>query len=271
MFTSSREVAAAIGELIHAKRPQAGYFNYIQESTDGIMSESNTAVARPLPLWPYSASDNVNRARNSQPGKMPVNLNMQFVDFFWRFATVPREEIALRVLAEHGERRRAHVRSERHARPAGPAGATKPPSRSSAGRRPIEQYYAGQTNAARVLLLGAPADTGRHYSEEGYRGLSACSPKSTFRSPSRTTWTGSASATFDLVIASDWAPAGLRQYAEDGGKLLIASARERRSSRSRAVLRTDGDVKGYIRVRDHAAFPSLKDTDLLMLNGPFTT
>ena len=45
------------------------------------MSESNTAVARPLPLWPYSASDNVNRARNSQPGKMAVNLNMQFVDY----------------------------------------------------------------------------------------------------------------------------------------------------------------------------------------------
>jgi len=32
----------------------------------------------------------------------------------------------------------------------------------------------------------------------------------------------------------------------------------------------DSDVKGYIRVRDHAAFPSLRETDLLMLNGPFT-
>jgi hypothetical protein len=37
MFTALREVAAEIGKLIHAKRPQAGYFNYIQESTDGIM------------------------------------------------------------------------------------------------------------------------------------------------------------------------------------------------------------------------------------------
>jgi hypothetical protein len=54
-----REVAAEIGELIRRKRPHAGFFNYIQEYTDGIMSESNTAVARPLPLWPYSASDNV--------------------------------------------------------------------------------------------------------------------------------------------------------------------------------------------------------------------
>ena len=31
------------------KRPQAGYFNYIQEYTDGIMSESNTALAAPAP------------------------------------------------------------------------------------------------------------------------------------------------------------------------------------------------------------------------------
>src|SRR6185312_8924928 len=53
MFISSREVAAEIGKLIHGKRPNAGYFNYIQEYTDGIMSESNTAVDRPLPLWPY--------------------------------------------------------------------------------------------------------------------------------------------------------------------------------------------------------------------------
>jgi hypothetical protein len=97
MFLSSREVAASIGDVIHAKRPKAGYFNYIQESTDGIMSESNTGIDRPLPVWPYSASDNVNRARNSEPGKMAVNLNMQFVDYSWRFATVPSPEIALRM------------------------------------------------------------------------------------------------------------------------------------------------------------------------------
>ena len=69
----SREVSDAIGKLIRDKRPKAGYFNYMQEYTDGIMSESNTAVKRPLPLWPYSASDNVNRARNSQPGKMSID------------------------------------------------------------------------------------------------------------------------------------------------------------------------------------------------------
>jgi len=61
------------------------------------MSESNTGVRRALPLWPLTAGDNVNRARNSEPGKMALDLNMQFVDYSWRFATVPTEEIATRM------------------------------------------------------------------------------------------------------------------------------------------------------------------------------
>ena len=62
MAESSREVASAIADLIHAKRPQAAFLTYIKDHTDGIMSESNTAVGRALPLWPYSASDNVSRS-----------------------------------------------------------------------------------------------------------------------------------------------------------------------------------------------------------------
>jgi hypothetical protein len=76
MSASAREVAATFAELIHRKRPEAAFLTYIQDHTDGIMSESNTAVGRALPLWLYSASDNVNRARNSEPGKMAFNLSM---------------------------------------------------------------------------------------------------------------------------------------------------------------------------------------------------
>ena len=60
-------------------------FHYSQEFSDGIMSESNTGVDRPLPLWPYTSSDNVNRARNSRPEKMAVNLCIPFVDFLRKF------------------------------------------------------------------------------------------------------------------------------------------------------------------------------------------
>lgn len=269
MFTSSREVAAAIGDLIRTKRPKAGYFNYIQEYTDGIMSESNTAVARPLPLWPYSASDHVNRARNSQPGKMSVNLNMQFVDFPWRFATVPREEIALRSWQNmaHGGALTFEVNGTLDLQDRQALEAAKPIFRWAAAN---EQYYVRQTSAARVLLLGAPASTGRTYSEEPYRGLFRLLSEEhvPFAVSDNMDWLGKRE--FDLVIASDWAPAALKDYAERGGKVLLVSPAKPEFDVV-PVLRTEGDVKGYVRIRDHAAFPSLKDADLVMLNGPFTT
>ena len=81
-------------EIIRRLRPAAGVFHYSQEFSDGIMSESNTGVDRPLPLWPYASSDNVNRARNSRPEKMAVNLCIPFVDFPWRFTTVPPPRFA---------------------------------------------------------------------------------------------------------------------------------------------------------------------------------
>jgi len=117
--------------------------------------------------------------------------------------------------------------------------------------------------------LGAPAETGRAFSEEPYRGIFRLLSEEhiPFAVSDNLDWLGKRD--FDVVIATGWAPAALRQYAEKGGKVLIAGA-ARPEFEVAAVERTEADVKGYIRVRDHAAFPSLRDTDLLMLDGPFT-
>ncbi len=127
-----------------------------------VMSESNTVVDRPLPLWPYSASDNVNRARNSEPGKMAVNLNMQFVDMWWRFATVPAQEIALRMWQNiaHGGALTFEVNGTLELQDRQALEAAKPIFREVAAN---ERYYAGEQSAARVLLLGASQKTGRTY------------------------------------------------------------------------------------------------------------
>jgi hypothetical protein len=232
------------------------------------MSESNTAVARPLPLWPYSASDNVNRARNSQPGKMAVDLNMQFVDYWWRFATVPGHEIALRCwqnIANGGaltfEMNGTFDQQDRQA-----LEAAKPIFRWVAAN---EQYYVGQTSAARVLLLGGPSNTGRVYDLEPSRGLFRMLTEEhvPFAVSNNMDWMGKRE--FDLVICAGWAPAGLKQYAENGGHVLVVGAHEPEFEVV-PVVKTINDIRGYVRVRDHAAFPSLKDTELLMLNGPFT-
>ncbi|MFN7937403.1 MAG: hypothetical protein U0R19_29015 [Bryobacteraceae bacterium] len=268
MFTSSREVAAAIGKLIKEKRPNAGYFNYIQEYTDGIMSESNTAVSRPLPLWPYSASDHVNRARNSQPEKMSVNLNMQFVDFWWRFATVPAPEIALRCwqMMAHGGALTFEVNGTLDLQDRQAYETAKPIFQWAARN---EQYYVQQQSMARVLVLGSPANTGRTFSEEPYRGVFRLLSEEhiPFAVSDNMEWLGRRN--YDLVIATEWAPAALAQYAESGGNVLLLGAAPPEFP-VMPVQETRKEVRGYIRIRDKRMFPSLKDADLVMLNGPFT-
>jgi hypothetical protein len=268
MFSASRDVAREIGELIRAKRPDAGYFNYMTEHTDGIMSESNTAVRRPLPLWPYSASDNVNRARNSEPDKMAVNLCMQFVDFPWRFATVPGNEIRLRLwqnlahggalaFAMNGTFDQQDTQAREAARPV------------FAWAAKHEDLYARQQSAARVLLLGSPQRTGSTYNQSSYRGLFRLLSELhiPFAVADNLDWLGKHD--YELVIATDWAPGELRQYVERGGRLLIAAARPPGFEVAEVVKQRES-IQGYLRVGDTSRLPSLKPTRVLMLDGPFT-
>ncbi len=268
MFRCSREVAAAIGGLIHEKRPKAGYFNYIQESTDGIMSESNTAVSRPLPLWPYASSDNVNRARNSEPGKMSVNLNMQFVDYPWRFATVSEHEIALRAWQNmaHGGALTLAVNGTFDHEDRQAIEAARPIFRWAAEN---QRYYASQRSAARVLLLRGPERTGRSYSQSSYRGLFRFLSEEhiPFAVSENLEWLGKRE--FDLVLATDWAAPELAQYLAQGGHVLIVSPRPPEIHTPR-VITTHKDVESYFRIRNTSLFPSLKLTNLIMLDGDYT-
>jgi len=91
------EISQRTRQTIKSHRPRAALVGTSPEIGDIVYSESNTAVARPLPLWPYSASDNVSRARNTYPQKMAINQCMCFVSFAWRFAMVPEAEIRTRL------------------------------------------------------------------------------------------------------------------------------------------------------------------------------
>ncbi len=267
MFRCSREVAAEIGKLIKQKRPNAGYFNYIQEYTDGIMSESNTAVNRPLPLWPYASSDNVNRARNSQPGKMSVNLCMQFVDYPWRFATVPAHEIELRLWQNiaHGGALAFAINGTFEQQDRQALEAARPVFLWAAAN---QQYLAGQESAARVLLLGGPQRTGRSYNQASYRGLFRFLSEEHIPFAVADNADAIGRRPFDLVIATDWAPPELQKYAQSGGRVLIVSSRVPEFPVAKVV--NTSNVQGYFRVRDHSLFPSLRATDLLMLDGAYT-
>ena len=261
MAASSREVAAKLAEIIHRLRPQAAFLTYIQDHTDGIMSESNTSVTRPLPLWPYSASDNVNRARNSEPGKMAFNLCISFVDFPWRFVTVPPAEVQLRLYQNmaHG----------------GPPALTvlgtmdQEDRQSLVAGRPVfqwhaahEELYVGQQSAARVLLL-----TGGQASYRGFFRLLS-EQHIPFAVSSNLKWIDDPSRSFDLVIAPDRAPAELERYVREGGRLLVAGVQPPPFAVENVVARRPS-TQGTWRIHDHALFPSLRETNLLLLNGPF--
>ena len=262
LAASAREVAGNIAGLIHAKRPAAGFFTYIQQYTDGIMSESNTAITRPLPLWPYSASDNVNRARNSEPSKMAVNLCMSFVDFPWRFATVPAPEIRLRLyqsMANGGALAlNMHGTMDQEDRSA--LVAARPVFAFHASH---EDIYVGQHNAARVLLLGGRSSAYRGF----FRLLSE--QHIPFAVSDNLDWLRDRPRDFDLVIAPEAVPAELEAWVRAGGRLLAAGATAVPFELEKIVRRWSDTRSCYWRIHDHNLFPSLRNTDILLLNGEY--
>lgn len=262
MAASAREVAATIAELIHRKRPNAAFITYIDDHTDGIMSESNTAVGRALPLWPYSASDNVNRARNSEPDKMAFNLSMSFIDYPWRYAHVPAAEIQTRLfqnLAHGGPPAFAMSGPMDQKDRSGLAAARKVFQWHAAH----EDLYVGQKSAAKVLLLGGGDSA-------AYRGFFRLLTERhiPFAVSTNQRWLDDPSRSFDLVIAPSRAPEGIERYVRGGGRLLLAGAAPPALPLGH-VVGARPRTPGYWRVHDRALLPSLRDTDLLFLDGPF--
>jgi hypothetical protein len=261
LAVAKNEVAQSIGELIHRKRPAAAFWTYIQDHVDGIMSESNTAVDRPLPLWPYSASDNVNRARNSKPDKMAFNLCIGFVDIPYRYTTVAPAEVQMRLYQNmaHG---------------AGPAfvalGTLDQEDRSGlAAAKEVfgfhkrnEELYTGQESAARVLLLG-----GRGAAYQGlFRLLSE--RHIPFAVSDNFEWIGRQE--FDVVVCPDGVPPDLEPYWRSGGRILAVGAVEPAFGIPRKPRKRWSTTRSaYLRIKDRTLLPGLPGTNLLFLDGPF--
>ncbi len=262
MHISSREVAAEIARLIRDKRPRAAFLTYIQEHVDGIMSESNTSVTRPLPLWLYSASDHVNRARTSEPGKMAFNLSMSFVDYAWRFAAVPPDEIRSRLYQNiaHGGALAQHM----HGTLDDQLDAT-----FLSAARPVyawharhQELYAGQTNAARVLLLGGRTNA--------YRGLFRLLSEQhiPFAVSDNLNWLTEPGLPYDLVLSADGAPAALDAYLRRGGRLLVCGTTPPQLDLPKPVRRWQ-DIRAYLRIHDPKLAPALPETRVLFLHGDY--
>jgi hypothetical protein len=260
MNESSREVAATIAELIHRKRPRAAFLTYILDHTDGIMSESNTAVGRPLPMWPYSASDNVSRATGSEPDKVAINLDMSFIDYPWRYAHVSKPEIELRLYQNmaHGGPPAFVVSGTMDQQDRNGVLAAKPIFQWHAKH---EELYVGQKNAARVLLLttgGTASYRGffRILTEQHIPFVVSENLRSLRERP----------RDFDLVIVPGGWSEDLDRYARAGGRVLVAGTTV--PSVPTFQARGRKSTQGYWRVPKNQ-FRSLRDTDLLFMDGEY--
>jgi hypothetical protein len=129
-----------------------------------------------------------------------------------------------------------------------------------------QEYFAGQQNDARVLLLGRPAAVAA--SEHSYRGMFRLLSEEhiPFAVADNLDWMGKRQ--FDLVIATGWAPKELDGYVKQGGRLLLVSPGEPPMDLGRTIKVWKG-AQGYFRIRDKRLFPSLAATNLAFLNGDY--
>jgi hypothetical protein len=124
-----------------------------------------------------------------------------------------------------------------------------------------QDLYVGQENAARVLLL-ATGDTA------SYRGFFRLltAEHIPFVVSENLRWMEEP-ARFDLVIAPEAPPAELERYVREGGRLLAAGTAPPAIPMGKVGGRRT--TQGYWRIHDRSALPSLKNTDLIFLDGEY--
>jgi hypothetical protein len=165
-------MSLAIRTVVKTKRPQAALLGTSVEIGDIAYGEANTAVRRPLPLWPYSAGDSSNQWRNSYPDKGVVCQGMSFIDFPWRFAVVPQPEIRTRIWQEVANGGAAAFNLHGTIADQQDRTAIDVAIPAYGWLKQHQEYFVGQTSEARVFLL-APRSGGIGFqiSSDAYRGF----------------------------------------------------------------------------------------------------
>lgn len=270
LHDASVDVSLKIRALLRSKRPKAALVGTSIEIGDVAYGEANTAVRRPLPLWPYQASDNTNQWRNSYPDKGVVCQGMSFVDFPWRFATVPQPEIRTRIwqdvanggaaaynlhgtIAEQTDRMAVNVATPAYG-----------------WLKEHEEYFVGQTSEARVVLLAPrPGGVGFQMPQDAYRGLFRLLTEQhiPFAAMENLEWIGKRDV--DLVITPGQTPAGLESYVQNGGRLIVASSTVPEFDLAPSVKLWKSPDGAYFRIRNKAMFPSMKDIDVVFMYGDY--
>jgi hypothetical protein len=264
------KVSITIRALVKSKRPRCAVLGMAPEISDIAYGEANTAVHRPLPLWPYTASDNTNQWRNSYPDKGVVCQGMSFIDFPWRFATVPQPEVRTRIWQEVANGGAAAFNVHGTIAEQQDRMAIDVAIPAYGWLKEHQDYFVGQTSEARVLLL-APRGGGVGFkiAEDSYRGFFRLLTEQhiPFAAVENLDWIGKRDA--DLVIVPGQAPKGLEAWVQNGGRLIVASSAAPEFAVAPSIKLWKDPDGAYFRIRDKALFPSLKDTDVVFMYGDY--
>ncbi|HEV2274656.1 MAG TPA: hypothetical protein VGR96_10845 [Acidobacteriaceae bacterium] len=263
-------MSITIRDLVKSKRPRAALVGTAPEIGDVAYGEANTAVHRPLPLWPCTASDNTNRWRNSYPDKGVVCQGMSFVDFPWRFATVPQPEVRTRIWQDVANGGAAAFNLHGTIAEQQDRLAIDVAIPAYAWLKDHQEYFVGQTSEARVFLL-APRSGGVGFStsQDAYRGIFRLLTEQhiPFAAVENLHWLGKREV--DLVITTGETPKALEAYVRAGGRLIVASATEPSFEIAPSVRLWKDPDGAYFRIRKKAMFPSLKETDVVFMYGDY--
>jgi len=270
LHDAGKTMSIAIRDLLKNKRPKAALVGTSIEIGDVAYGEANTAVRRPLPLWPYEASDNTNRWRNSYPEKGVVCQGMSFVDFPWRFAVEPQPEIRTRIWQDVANGGAAAFNLHGTIAEQQDRMAIDVAIPAYGWLKEHQEYFVGQTSPARVLLLvPRPGGVGFQIDTNAYRGWFRLLTEQhiPFAAMENLDWMGRREA--DLVICPGQAPAELQNYVQSGGHLIIASSMTPEFEIAPSVKLWKSPDGAYFRIRDKSLFSSMKETDVVFMYGDY--
>ncbi|MGG4478837.1 family 10 glycosylhydrolase [Paenibacillus illinoisensis] len=94
---TSRAILENIADRVKSRWPDVAISTYHPHRVDIIRKESNTSLTRSLPLWQYSASENVASVVSSWDDKMVSNCSINAIDLTYRFTGVSPYETEVRL------------------------------------------------------------------------------------------------------------------------------------------------------------------------------
>jgi len=260
-----------IANAIYNNRPGTLYINADNDhADDGHHLETHQGD------WIYHSSEQINRQRTSYPDRVGIDM--------WFAYTGEPSQIDLMLLEEMKMR---YYQFGAHGSPLSfcTDGTVLNPSHQlelanatglNAWHKDNADLYGLQQNLSRVLLFCEPEIRPRWrnpLSEQTNRGIysmltKAHIPVAVSENPKSLQ---NASQTYDLVIVTEGASVeGVQEYVEKGGRAIFIN--QAPSFGIPSMVKEVSDPRtGYVEIRDHNAFPSVKGIRYLNCSGLYTT